>query len=92
MFTAYYILAVGFGVFAAIVSLFAILKPNENFPGKFYAPIILVCVCFAVGTLAAVIHGGQQEVEHRKHEEQQKSGEQHEAASLPAAVAAVRAA
>lgn len=67
MFTPYYILAVSFGVFAVIVSVIGFKVKPDTFPGKFYGPIILVGVAFAISTFAFAWSGGEQEVEHRKH-------------------------
>jgi hypothetical protein len=84
MFTAYYILAVSFGVCAALLSLYAILirKDHDDFPGKLYVPIMLIGGVFAVATLTAVIHGGNEEVKHRKEE---KAAEKAAGAQLPVA-------
>ena len=70
MFTAYYILAPTFGFSCALLSLYAIKfkKDDPEFPGKLYVPIMILGALFAVSTLAAVIHGGNQEVAHRKAE------------------------
>lgn len=65
IFTPYYILAVSFGAFAVIVSLIGMKKPD--FPGKFYGPLILIGVLFAVATFTFVWKGGEEEVEHREH-------------------------
>lgn len=88
MFTPYYILAVSFGAFAVIVSVIGIKKPD--FPGKFYGPLILIGVLFAVATFAFVWRGGEEEVEHREHEEAQGAQEAHETSSrtLPAGLRA----
>lgn len=73
MFTAYYILAISFGVVMALISIYAIkFRPDDSFPGKLYGPLIILAVFFSVATLAAVIHGGNEEVEHRKHEAAEK--------------------
>jgi fatty acid desaturase len=88
MFTPYYILAVGFGVFAVIVSLIGIKSENEDFPGRFFGPIILVGVLFAVLTFGFAWRGGEKEVEHREHEQ---SSAAHEAASTVQPPTGVRA-
>src|SRR4051812_24047839 len=74
MFTAYYILAVSFGVIAALVSIYAIWirKDHDDFPGKLYVPIMVIGAIFAVATLTAVIHGGNEEVAERKAEAAEK--------------------
>jgi hypothetical protein len=74
MFTAYYILAVSFGVIAALVSIYAIWirKDHDDFPGKLYVPMMVIGAIFAVATLGAVIHGGNEEVAHRKAEAAEK--------------------
>ncbi|MGH2906091.1 MAG: hypothetical protein ACRDKI_04910 [Solirubrobacterales bacterium] len=80
MFTPYYILAVTFGFSCALLSAYAIWirKDKEDFPGKLYVPIMLIGAAFAVCTLAAVIHGGNEEVKERKAEkaEQASSGKE----------------
>lgn len=76
MFTPYYICAVSFGAFAVIVSIIGIKRPND-FPGKFYGPMILVAVLLGLATVGFVWRGGEKEVEHREHEAQQE----HETAS-----------
>jgi hypothetical protein len=87
MFTAYYILAVSFGVCATLISLYAILvrKDHGDFPGKLYVPIMLIGAVFAVATLTAVIHGGNEEVKHRKEEKAAKAAEKAAGAQLPVA-------
>ena len=40
MFTEYYILAVGFGLFAVVVSVIGMKRPND-FPGKF-TPLVVI--------------------------------------------------
>ena len=67
MFTPYYFLAVGFGLFAVVISAIGIKNP-EDFPGRFSGLIMLVGVVFGVATFAFVWHGGTQEVNHRKAE------------------------
>lgn len=69
MFTPYYILAVGFGAFAVVVSMIGIKGKSDSFPGRFYGPILLVGVLIAVSTLVFVWRGGEKEEEHRKKEE-----------------------
>lgn len=70
MFTAYYILAPTFGFSCALLSLYAIKfkKDDPDFPGKLYVPIMVLGAAFAVATLAAVIHGGNEEVKERNEE------------------------
>lgn len=90
MFTPYYIFAICFGVFALVVTAVGIKQAgNENFPGRLYGPIMLIGVILAVGTFAFAWRGGEQEVDHRKHEEAAQS---HEAASVPAPPPAVKSA
>ena len=73
MFTAYYILAVSFGVIMALISLYAIkFRPDDSFPGKFYGPLMILGIFFAIATLGAAIHGGNEEVDHRKAEAAEK--------------------
>lgn len=90
MFTPYYFLAVGFGVFAVIVSVIGIKKP-QSFPGGFYVPMMLIGAVIGIATLAMVWRGGEKEQEHRKHEAEQKA---HEAGAsvnpLPAGVVSSR--
>jgi hypothetical protein len=83
MFTAYYILAPTFGFSCALLSLYAIKfkKDDPEFPGKLYVPIMIIGALFAVSTLAAVIHGGNQEVKQRKAEKAAEAS-----APAPAAV------
>ncbi|MBJ7459865.1 MAG: hypothetical protein JHD02_11790 [Thermoleophilaceae bacterium] len=81
MFTPYYFLAVGFGVFAVVVSVIGIKRPND-FPGKFTSLVVVIGVLFGVATFAMVWKGGEEEVDHRKHEAAEKaheSGESHDA-------------
>lgn len=63
--TAYYILAVSFGLSCAAVSAYAIWlrkdKPDDTFPGSLYVPIMLVGAVLAAGTLAAAIVGSGNE-------------------------------
>ncbi len=74
MFTPYYFLAVGFGLFAVIVSVIGMKKPND-FPGKFMPLVILIGVLFGVATFGFVWKGGEEEVDHRKHEAEEKAHE-----------------
>lgn len=69
MFAPYYILAVGFGVFAVIVSVIGIKDRSGSFPGKLYGPIMLIGVVLAVATFSFAWSGGEQEVDHRNHAE-----------------------
>jgi hypothetical protein len=77
--TAYYILAPAFGAFAVLLFLAGRFTgwSGEKFPGKFYLPIILVCVLFAASTLTAAIWGGINHKQHLKHEKQAKAAESH---------------
>jgi fatty acid desaturase len=88
MFTPYYILAVGFGVFAIIVSLTGVKSSGDSFPGKFMAPIILVGVLFAVLTFGFAWRGGEKEVDHREHEQNATGHESASSVELPAGVKA----
>ncbi|MGK2878289.1 MAG: hypothetical protein ACSLFF_06900 [Solirubrobacterales bacterium] len=85
MFTPYYILAVGFGVFAVVVSLVGIKRPND-FPGKFTSLVVVIGVLFAVATFAMVWKGGEEEVDHREHEEAAKALEASGSSEMPAGV------
>lgn len=71
-FTPYYFLAVGFGLFAVIISVIGMKKP-QDFPGKFYGPMILVGVIFAIATFTFVWRGGEKEVDHRNAEQKEKT-------------------
>lgn len=83
-FTPYYFLAVGFGVFAVIVSVIGMKKPND-FPGKFMPLVILIGVLFGVATFGFVWRGGEKEVDHRKAEAAEQA-ESSSAATPPAGV------
>ena len=86
MFTPYYILAVGFGAIATLVSLYGLKRAgDENFPGKLATPMMLVAALLGIATFTAVWRGGEKEVEHRELEEQQRS-EGEKGAALPAGV------
>lgn len=74
MFTEYYILAVGFGLFAVVVSVIGMKRPND-FPGKFTPLVVILGLAFGVATFAFVWKGGEEEVEHREHEAAEKAGE-----------------
>ena len=52
--TAYYILAVGFGVLATIISVYGIWGPGktDNFPGKLSVPLMLLFFVIAVAFVA----------------------------------------
>lgn len=79
MFTEYYILAVGFGLFAVVVSVIGIKRPND-FPGKFTPLVVILGLAFGIATFAFVWKGGEEEVEHREHEAAEKAhhdGESH---------------
>lgn len=78
MFTPYYILAVGFGLFAVIVSVIGMKRPND-FPGKFTPLVVILGLAFGIATFAFVWKGGEEEVEHREREAAEKA--QHEEAS-----------
>jgi hypothetical protein len=78
MFTPYYILAVGFGLFAVIVSVIGMKRPND-FPGKFMPLVVILGLAFGVATFAFVWKGGEEEVEHREHEAAEKAGQHGEA-------------
>lgn len=71
-FTPYYFLAVGFGVFAVIVSVLGMKKPND-FPGRFMPLVVLIGILFGVATFGFVWRGGEKEVDHREHEAAQES-------------------
>lgn len=77
MFTEYYILAVGFGLFAVIVSVIGMKRPND-FPGKFTPLVIILGLAFGIATFAFVWKGGEEEVEHREQEAAEKAAEQGE--------------
>lgn len=72
--TAYYFLAVGFGVLATIISVVGIWGPgkHENFPGKLSVPLMLLFFVIAVATLAALSVGAanEHEAEHEAESEQ----------------------
>lgn len=83
MFTPYYILAVGFGVFAVIVSVIGMKRPND-FPGKFMPLVVILGLAFGIATFGFVWKGGEEEVDHREHEAAEKAGhhgESHESES-----------
>jgi hypothetical protein len=88
MFTVYYILAVGFGAFAVIVSLVGMKDHSDAFPGKFYGPIILAGIVFAIATFAFAWRGGEKEVEHRDHEQSAESARNAASTQLPTGVRA----
>jgi hypothetical protein len=73
MFTPYYFLAVGFGIFAVVVSAIGMKKPND-FPGKFMPLVILLGVAF----------GGEQEKKQRNEEKAAKAMETGSVSTLPA--------
>lgn len=77
MFTPYYILAVGFGVLAALLSAygFVIKKDDPDFPGKLSGPIMLVAAIIGVATFGFVWKGGEEELDHKKHEQEQQAKE-----------------
>lgn len=83
-FTPYYFLAVGFGAFAVIISVVGIKKPD--FPGRFYGPLILIGVIFAVATFVFVWRGGEKEVDHREHEQAAEAHQTGSVTTLPAGV------
>lgn len=74
MFTPYYILAVGFGLFAVIVSVIGMKRPND-FPGKFTPLVVILGLAFGIATFGFVWKGGEEEVEHREHEAAEKAGQ-----------------
>lgn len=85
MFTPYYFLAVGFGVYAVIVSVIGIKRPDD-FPGKFTGLVVLGGVILGVATFAMVWRGGEKEVDHRKAEEAAHARETSSTTTLPAGV------
>lgn len=64
--TAYYFLAVGFGVLATVISVVGIWGPGKhaNFPGKLSVPLMLLFFVMAVATLTALSIGASNE-EHK---------------------------
>lgn len=90
MFTPYYILAVGFGALATIVSVigFKFKKDDPNFPGKLAVPFMLTAAVLGVATLVMVWRGGEKEQEHQR-EEQKHAEEEAEASTgqLPVGIA-----
>ena len=90
MFTPYYILAVGFGVFAVIVSVIGMKRPNDC-PGKFTPLVVILGLAVGIATSAFVWKGGEEEVEHREHEAAEKAhheaeGEHAEESMMPEGV------
>jgi hypothetical protein len=85
MFTPYYFLAVGFGVYAVIVSVIGMKRPND-FPGKFMPLVILIGVAFGVATFAFVWRGGEKEVDHRNAEKAEAAHETSSVNTLPAGI------
>lgn len=78
MFTPYYILAVSFGVFATIVSLWGIKKvDNPDTPGRFSGLLMLIGIVFGIATFGFVWKGGEEELEHKKHEQHLQEEEGH---------------
>lgn len=69
MFTPYYILAVAFGLFAVIVAVIGIKNP-DNFPGRFFAPLVALGLIIGVSTVVMVWRGGDEEVATPEHKEQ----------------------
>lgn len=71
--TAYYILAVSFGLLAVAVSLYGMLGPGKkgNFPGALAAPLMLVFFVLGVATLTALTIGAG----HEDEEHEDKKGE-----------------
>lgn len=86
MFTPYYILAVSFGAFATIVSLWGIKnKNNADYPGRFAGLLMLIGVVFGIATFGFVWKGGEEELDHKKHEQQHQLEESQKAAEDGAA-------
>ncbi len=79
MFTPYYILAVGFGVLAALLSFygFTVKKDDSSFPGKLGGPIMFVALILGIATFSFVWKGGEEELEHKKHEQEKQLEEGH---------------
>lgn len=70
--TAYYILAVGFGALAVVISSYGIWGPGKksSFPGAMAVPLMLLFLVIAVATLAALTIGAGNE-----HDEGESKGE-----------------
>lgn len=85
MFTPYYILAVGFGAFAVIISVIGMKRPND-FPGRFSGAIVLAGLVIGIATLVFVWRGGEKEEEHRDHEQAGQAAEAAAANPLPAGI------
>lgn len=79
MFTPYYILAVGFGVLATLLAFygFIIKKDDPDFPGKLSGPIMILATIIGVATFSFVWQGGEEELEHKKHEQEEQAKEGH---------------
>lgn len=79
MFTPYYILAVGFGVLATLISFysFVVKKDDPSFPGKLSGPIMIGAAILGIATFGFVWKGGEEELDHKKHEEEQQLEEGH---------------
>jgi hypothetical protein len=85
MFTPYYILAVGFGAFAVIVSLIGMKNP-ESFPGKFSGLVMLIGALIGIATFVFVWRGGEDELDHKKAEEAHQAAETSSTSTLPSGV------
>ena len=74
MFTPYYILAVGFGVLATLLSFygFVVKKDDPDFPGKLGGPVLFVAVILGIATFSFVWKGGEEELEHKKQEQEKQ--------------------
>ncbi|MBI2691715.1 MAG: hypothetical protein HYX29_07225 [Solirubrobacterales bacterium] len=80
MFTPYYILAVGFGLFAVVVSVIGMKRPND-FPGKFTPLVVMLGIAFGIATFAFVWRGGEAEVDRRAKEDAEKAQKEAETGS-----------
>lgn len=79
MFTPYYILAVGFGLLATLLAFygFIVKKDDPEFPGKLSGPIMMLAAIIGIATFSFVWKGGEEELEHKKHEEEKQAQEGH---------------
>lgn len=71
MFTAYYILAVAFGAFAVIVATIGMKNP-ESFPGRLFAPLVVIGLIFGISTVVFVWRGGDEEKASPEHQKSVK--------------------